>query len=73
MSQTSISLDELWRCPQCRSRLTRHGESMMCCNAECRLSYPIVDGIPVMLIDQSLQLSEDDWSAAVRQTAESRA
>jgi len=37
-------------CPQCKGPLTSaaDGESLTC--EKCRLSYPIEDGIPVLLI-----------------------
>lgn len=49
-------------CPKCRGRLaeTRHEDrSGFICEA-CGLVYPIMDDIPVMLIDQAIPLEK--WS-----------
>jgi uncharacterized protein YbaR (Trm112 family) len=65
MTQSSESLDDLWRCPQCRGKLQRITDALLCSEATCRLSYPVVDSIPVMLIDQASELSSDDWQSAL--------
>jgi len=65
MAQNSESLDDLWRCPQCRGVLKRSDDALLCSESSCRLSYPVLDGIPVMLIDQASELSADAWQAAV--------
>lgn len=65
MAQDAESLDQLWRCPDCRGVLTRKNDALLCSEATCRLSYPVVDGIPVMLIDQASELSTEAWNAAM--------
>ncbi len=51
----SPELLEILRCPKCRSEveLKPDGSALKCVNAECSLSYPIRDDIPVMLIDEA--------------------
>ena len=65
MTQDSESLDNLWRCPQCRGQLKRTSDALLCRESACRLSYPVVDGIPVMLIDQASELTADAWHSAL--------
>ncbi len=51
----SRELIDILACPKCKGGLLyREGEGFTC--EECRLIYPIRDGIPVMLIDEALPL-----------------
>ncbi|MEP7194553.1 MAG: Trm112 family protein [Actinomycetota bacterium] len=54
-------LREILRCPQCRSTLIDGsgpgGPELHCTNTECRLAYPVADGIPVLLVDESRSLT----------------
>lgn len=43
-------------CPKCKGELEyRNDESTLVCRA-CRLSYPVRDDIPIMLIDEAKPL-----------------
>jgi uncharacterized protein YbaR (Trm112 family) len=46
-------LPELLACPACRSAVTREpsGPGILCTG--CRLVYPVVDGIPVMVVAEA--------------------
>ena len=49
----SPQLLELLVCPKCHGELRpNEQETSLDCDA-CKLRYPIVDGIPVMLIDEA--------------------
>jgi hypothetical protein len=50
---------EILACPKCKGdlRLTPKEDGLVCPN--CRLLYEIKDGIPVMLIDEAIQLDEN--------------
>jgi hypothetical protein len=49
----SPQLLEILVCPKCKGPLEyREAESSLICTS-CRLSYPIRDDIPVMLIDEA--------------------
>jgi uncharacterized protein len=49
----SPQLLEILVCPKCKGPLEyREAESVLVCGS-CRLSYPIRDDIPVMLIDEA--------------------
>jgi hypothetical protein len=52
----SPQLLEILVCPKCKGELEyREKEAVLVCNA-CRLSYPVRDDIPVMLIDEAKAL-----------------
>ncbi len=45
-------------CPKCKGNLEyREKEQRLICH-RCRLAYPIVDDIPVMLIDEAEEVEE---------------
>lgn len=53
---------EILACPKCKEPVTeqaKDGEEFLVCTAEeCRLAYPVRDGIPVMLIDEAVRWTE---------------
>jgi uncharacterized protein len=40
-------------CPKCRHPVTAEEDRVVCTNAECGLRYPVIDGIPAMLIEDA--------------------
>ena len=54
----SKDLLEILACPYCKSDVVLKDESRLVC-IKCRRSYPIRDGIPVMLIDEAT-IEEDE-------------
>jgi uncharacterized protein len=49
----SPELLDVLACPKCKQRVALNAdERVLVCEA-CRLRYPIVDGIPVMLIEEA--------------------
>ena len=59
MSQTPITpwVRDLLRCPQCLSELrdeTRDASlELVCTGTDCGLTYPVTDGIPVLLVNSA--------------------
>jgi len=54
------SLLEILACPQCKGPLVfRSGDKELVCRAE-KLAFPIRDEIPVLLVDEARQLSDDE-------------
>ena len=49
---------EILACPKCKGDLEYTGDKLIC--HKCALAYPIRDGIPIMLIDEAEDLSEDE-------------
>lgn len=57
-------------CPQCRTEVAHLADAYVCRSADCRRSYPVVDGIPKFLIDDARVLSSDEWRAVVLQNGD---
>lgn len=57
----SERVQELLCCPICHAKLKRAGEQFECTNSECATHFPIVDGIPVLINEQSSVFSIDDF------------
>ncbi len=52
------NLLEKLACPKCKGSLDyRESENRLECTA-CRLSYPVVDGVPVLLVDEAKSLGK---------------
>jgi uncharacterized protein len=61
MSIDSKLLDILV-CPETKAPLVLDGETLVSTDSKTRRRYRIEDDIPVMLIDDSEQLSQDEWN-----------
>lgn len=67
IGRTSLSArvsEELMRilvCPQTKAPLVQEGDWLYSTDAATRRRYPIVDGIPIMLIDQSQVVDEAEF------------
>lgn len=48
---------ELLACPKCRGALEEAGDGAALRCSSCALSYPVRDGIPVLLIEQAEPLA----------------
>ncbi len=51
---------EILACPKCKQPVeekTRGSEEFLVCTAaDCRLAYPIRDGVPVMLVEEARRI-----------------
>ncbi|MFQ5958075.1 MAG: methyltransferase domain-containing protein, partial [Alphaproteobacteria bacterium] len=63
---------ELLRCPVSGSRLLAADGGFVTDDRAHPLFYPAVDGIPVLIADDSRALAEDEWSALVARASEGR-
>ena len=52
------TLLETLRCPSCRAGLTPSSDTLLCTN--CNTNYPIVDGIPRLLLPSMRDALEGD-------------
>lgn len=50
---------EILRCPKSGGKLELDKEKMELVCKESRLAYPIIDGIPIMLLDEARELKEN--------------
>ncbi|QQS35629.1 MAG: hypothetical protein IPM56_15500 [Ignavibacteriales bacterium] len=53
-------------CPESKADLILDGETLVSTDRKTRRRYRIEDNIPVMLIDESEQLSEDEWTSIMK-------
>ena len=53
-------------CPITRDDLVHEENALVSVNPERRLSYPIVDGIPRLLVDEAQELSQQEWSEVMK-------
>ncbi|QDT38485.1 Trm112 family protein [Stratiformator vulcanicus] len=64
------SVRDILRCPRSQAALLpiedEQGPALVSTDAESRLRYPIVDGIPVLLADEATALDEETWAALVK-------
>ncbi len=58
-------LFDLLVCPQARTPLKFTGGRLVSTDAATRRSYRVDDGIPVMLLEESQELDEQTWRAAM--------
>ena len=49
---------EILVCPKTHSSLVLHGDELV--SKEGKLAYPIRDGIPIMLIEEARELSQEE-------------
>jgi uncharacterized protein YbaR (Trm112 family) len=47
------SLLDILACPQCKSAIRQDEEQVVLICDQCRLKFPVRDGIPVMLVDEA--------------------
>ena len=48
-------------CPRCRSRIVREGDGFRCSESVCGAVFPVVDGVPVLIDEQSSVFSIADY------------
>ncbi len=53
-------------CPETKADLVLEGNSLISTDKETRRKYRIEDDIPIMLIDESEQLSMEEWTEIMK-------
>lgn len=63
---------EILACPNCHGSLAvdHDREELVCSAPDCRLAYPVRDGIPVLLIDDARRPGHEGPSADVQHDAD---
>lgn len=59
----SRGVEGLLRCPCCGMQLRCGPEEFNCCNAACSASFPVVDGIPILLNEGNSLFSKADFTS----------
>ena len=62
----SKELLDILCCPETKADLVMDGNTLVSVDKNTRRRYRIVDDIPIMLIEESEQLSLDEWSAIMK-------
>jgi len=62
----SKDLLEILCCPETKADLVLEGDSLVSTDKATRRRYKIVDDIPIMLIDESEQLSMEEWESIMK-------
>lgn len=57
----SEKLLEILACPQTKAPVVMDGEWIVSTDPATRRRYPIKDGIPIMLIEESEEMAEAEW------------
>ncbi len=58
------SLENLLVCPNCKSRLRKENVTYSCVEPSCSATYPIVDGIPVLIDDRVSTFQQSAYRTA---------
>ena len=53
------------RCPVSKQPLIAHQQALVSLDPATRLSYPIQDGIPVLLAEEAVKLDCEQWQSIV--------
>lgn len=67
----SKELLDILCCPETKADLVLDGDTLVSVDKNTRRRYKIVDDIPVMLIDESEQLSMEEWSVIMKKHGKS--
>lgn len=57
---------EILRCPETKAPLLLENNYLISMDKNTRRRYPIVDDVPVMLVDQSTQLTVEEWTEVMK-------
>lgn len=57
---------EILACPETKAPVVEDGDWLVSTDAKTRRRYPVRDGIPVMLIEESEILEEEAWREIMR-------
>ena len=62
----SKELLDILCCPETKADLVLDGETLVSTDKKTRRKYRIEDDIPIMLIDESEQLSMEEWKSIMK-------
>ena len=65
MARVDPDLLAIMVCPQSHAPLKEVGDWLVSTDPETRLRYPVRDGIPVMLAEESETMNETEWQEAM--------
>lgn len=63
---------ELIRCPKSKAALIHDGDWLVSTDPGCRLKYEIKQEIPVLIPEEAVELSVDEWGRIMEQHGRQR-
>lgn len=66
-SQVDPELLKIMVCPQSRAPLVQVGDWLCSTDAGTRRRYPVRDGLPIMLIEESEVMDEEEFNRVMQQ------
>jgi uncharacterized protein YbaR (Trm112 family) len=54
----AAGLKALLACPKCKGTVESQDDDMFLACRACRLKYPVIEGIPLMLIEEAVDFDE---------------
>lgn len=72
MSFDLAQVSDLLVCPACHAPLVMADERLISVSPAHRRAYPILDGIPRLLVVESEELSVDDWGDIMERNGRDR-
>jgi uncharacterized protein YbaR (Trm112 family) len=61
MDRQDPAWTEVFVCPRCKGDLVAAADVLRC--AACRLAYSIIEGIPVLLIDEAMPMASGELNS----------
>ncbi len=71
MTEISNDLLKIMECPVAHAPLVQVGDWLYSTDAETRRKYPIRDGIPIMLVEESQVVEPDEFERVMTETKQS--
>ena len=68
MTEISNDLLKIMECPVAHAPLVQVGDWLYSTDAETRRKYPIRDGIPIMLVEESQVVEPDEFERVMTET-----
>jgi len=53
-------------CPETKAPIVQDGDWLVSTDRKTRRRYPVIDDIPVMLIEESEVMAEDEWREVMK-------
>ncbi len=72
MAQVDAELLKIMECPVAHAPLVQVGDWLFSTDAQTRRKYPIRDGIPIMLIDESQVADQNEFEKAMADANQSK-
>ena len=66
MSFNPQNLQDIIACPKTKAKLICEGDFLISVDQATRLKYSIIDGIPVMLVEEAIEVPLEEWAEIMK-------